>query len=67
MDTAQLVWGVLFGAIGAGYLVYARRQRNVPALLAGIALIVLPYLVTNTVALVVISLALIGVPWFFRS
>lgn len=63
---AQLIWGMLFGAIGLGFFVYGRRQRAVVPLLSGCALFVFPYFVSNAYALVVIGLAICAVPYFVR-
>jgi len=38
-NAATLYWGMLFGAIGLGYLTYGRRQRAAVPLVIGIALI----------------------------
>ena len=38
MTTSSLLWGVLFGSIGLGFLIYGRRQRAVVPLLCGLAL-----------------------------
>jgi len=63
---ANLLWGVLFGGIGLGFFVYGRRQRAVVPLLAGVALMVFPYFVSNLYALVGIGAALMAVPYFVR-
>ena len=47
-DTATLIWGVLFGAIGLGFLTYGRRQRAIVPLIAGVALLLIPYLNYDT-------------------
>ncbi len=66
METATLLWGVLFGSIGLGFFVYGRRQKTVVPLLTGLALMVFPYFVGNTVLLVVVGIVLIAVPYFVR-
>ncbi|MEK6374860.1 MAG: hypothetical protein AABO58_19440 [Acidobacteriota bacterium] len=58
----NLFLGLLFGAVGSGYLVYARRQHNALFLVVGLVLIVYPYFVANAVLLVVIGLCLAAVP-----
>ena len=47
MDETKLVWGLLFGAVGIGYLVYGRRQRILMPFLTGVGLIGLPYVFDN--------------------
>lgn len=66
MDTANLLWGLLFGSIGLGLFLYGKKQGRVVPLLSGIALMVYPYFVPNTIALVVIGVALSAVPYFYR-
>ena len=66
MDTAQIVWGMLFGAIGAGYMVYGRRQRAIVPLCCGLALMVFPYFVASTWGLIAVGAALMAIPYFVR-
>jgi len=66
MDTSSLLWGLLFGSIGLGFLVYGRKQRAVVPLLAGLALIIFPYFVSNSLLLITIGIALIAIPYFVR-
>jgi hypothetical protein len=66
MHTASLLWGLLFGSIGLGFLIYGRKQRAVVPLVCGLALMVFPYFVANTILLVVIGVALMAIPYFLR-
>ena len=66
MNAATLLWGVLFGSIGLGYLVYGHRQRMPVPWLCGLALIALPYLVGSALWLVVLGVALMALPYFLR-
>jgi len=66
MSEYGLLWAVVFGSIGIGFFVYGRRQRAVVPLMCGIALVVLPYLVSNTLLLVIAGVALIALPYFYR-
>jgi hypothetical protein len=66
MNTSSLVWGVLFGSIGLGFFVYGRRQKVVVPLVCGVALMIFPYFVSNTVLLVTLGVVLIAVPYFIR-
>ena len=48
MDSpALLMWGMLFGAIGYGFLIYGRRQKTIVPLCVGIVLCVFPYFIAN--------------------
>ena len=66
MDTASLLWGVLFGAIGLGFFLYGRKQRAIVPLVSGLALMVFPYFVANAWLTVGIGVALMAIPYFIR-
>ena len=66
MNEAWLLWGLLFGSIGLGFFLYGKKQRAVVPLVCGLALMVFPYFVSNTVLLVAIGALLIAVPYFVR-
>jgi hypothetical protein len=66
MDTSSLLWGLLFGSIGLGFLIYGRKQRAVVPLVCGLALMIFPYFVPNTILLIAIGIALIVIPYFVR-
>jgi len=64
--TSQLVWGVLFGAIGLGFFTYGKKQKAAVPLIAGIALLVFPYFIANVYMLVLTGIALVALPYFVR-
>ncbi len=64
--TAQLMWGMLFGAIGIGFFIYGKKQRIAIPLIAGMALMVFPYFVSNVYLLVIIGMALTALPFLLR-
>ena len=67
MESGTIVMlSVLFSAIGAGYVLYGKKQRQVVPLLTGLALCVYPYFLANGYAIVVVGLILMAVPWFLR-
>jgi len=57
---AGLCIAVLFGAIGTGLFLYGRKQRRPPQLLAGIALMLFPGLVQETLWMTVVGVAILG-------
>jgi hypothetical protein len=61
-----LLWGLLFGSIGLGYFIYGKKQRAVVPLICGLALIVFPYFVSNSILLVCIGVVLCAMPYFLR-
>lgn len=66
MDTAWLLWGLLFSSCGLGFFLYGKNQRKVVPLVCGLVLMVFPYFVTNTILLVAIGIVLMAVPYFVR-
>ncbi|MEJ2593375.1 MAG: hypothetical protein P8178_18650 [Candidatus Thiodiazotropha sp.] len=65
-DTTTLIWGVLFGAIGLGFLTYGRRQRAIVPLIAGVVLLLIPYFIPNVYLLVAAGGLTMAVPYFIR-
>ena len=63
---AGLLWGVVFGSVGLGFFIYGKKQAQIVPLVCGLALMVYPYFVPNTVVLVLVGLALMAIPYFFR-
>jgi hypothetical protein len=66
VNTAQLLWGVLFSSIGLGFFLYGKKQRAVVPLVCGIALLGYAYFVPNPYALVAIGVVLTAIPYFLR-
>jgi hypothetical protein len=61
-----LAWGVLFSSVGLGFFMYGKKQKTIMPFVCGLALMVFPYFVSNTVLLVAIGSALMAVPYFVR-
>jgi len=66
-NTAALVWNVLFGAVGAGYALYGKKQQEPVPLLCGVGLMVFPYFVSSIFWLVVVGAALMAIPFIHRD
>lgn len=66
MDTASLLWGVLFSSIGLGYFIYGRKQQQLVPLLCGIGLMGFTFFVSNNWVLVGIGVGLMALPYFVR-
>jgi hypothetical protein len=66
MDTTHLILGLIFSSIGVGYFIYGRKQSNFVTRYCGIALVLYPYLMANTFALVAVGVGLMLVPRFFE-
>jgi hypothetical protein len=65
-QTSVLMWSILFGGFGMGYLAYARRQRDPISLLAGVGLCAYTFFVTNVYLMVGIGVALIALPFVLK-
>ncbi len=65
-DPVKLSLAILFGAIGLGFFTYGRRQKAVVPFVAGIALFIFPYFVTNIYLLLFIGIVIIATPYFIR-
>lgn len=66
MNESWLLWGLLFGSIGLGFFVYGRKQKAAVPMVCGLALMVFPYFISNTIVLVAIGAMLIAIPYFVR-
>ena len=66
MNESWLLWGLLFGSIGLGFFVYGRKQKAAVPMVCGLALMIFPYFISNTIVLVAIGAMLIAVPYFVR-
>jgi hypothetical protein len=66
MNAGALLWGVVFGAVGLGFFVYGKKQRAVVPLACGVALMAVPYFISNWALLVGAGVALVAIPFFVR-
>lgn len=66
MNESALLWGLLFGSVGLGFFVYGRKQKKIMPFYCGLALMVFPYFISNSIALVLVGAALIATPYFVR-
>lgn len=66
MSASLLLWGVLFSSVGMGYFIYGKKQNATVPLMCGIALMIIPYFITNVMVMVLLCAALIAVPYFIR-
>lgn len=66
MNTVPLLLGVVFSSIGLGYFIYGKKQQQTMPLICGIALMIYPYFIENTVFLILIGIILCIAPKFIR-
>ena len=62
-DVLNLFLIVLFSAVGLGYFIYGKRQRQAPSLLAGLLLMIYPYFISGTFPIIVVGLLLMAGPF----
>jgi hypothetical protein len=65
ISSGTLFASLLWGSIGFGYFVYAKKQRSAPALFGGIGLIAVSYLIASPLWMSVASVAVIAGVWFW--
>lgn len=61
---ASLLWNLFFSAIGLGYFIYGKKQRQGMPLVTGLALMIFPYFVSNVYAVVLVGIVLLALPRF---
>ena len=66
MNTATLLWGLLFSSIGFGFFLYGRKQRAAVPMVCGLAMMIYPYFIPNVLALIAIGIVLAAIPYFLR-
>jgi len=59
----ELFVSVVASAIGMGLFLYGKRQRRPPQLIAGVGLMVYPYVVSGVLASGAVGVALLGMLW----
>ncbi len=64
--TSLLIWGVLFGAVGLGFFTYGRKQRAPVPFVCGVALFIMPYLISNVYLLAAAGVVFVLLPYFVR-
>ena len=66
MDSNLLMLSFFFGLVGTGMLMYGKRAGRPIPLLAGVALIAIPYFIPNLIAMLIVCTAVTITPWFLR-
>lgn len=61
-----LLWALLFGSVGVGYIMYGKKQRNPIALVTGIVLCGFPYFISNILLMILVGAILMAVPFFIK-
>lgn len=58
ISTTHIFAAIIFGSIGFAAFIYGRKQSNLKALIIGVVLMVFPFFIQNSIALLVIGTAL---------
>lgn len=61
----NLLGQMLFGALGAGVLLYGKNKSSLKLMLIGLALIVYPYFIEETWMIFAVGFGLVGILIFF--
>lgn len=64
--TSLLIWGMVFGAVGLGFVSYGKRQKAIVPLFSGVGLLMLPFFLSNVYMLVMAGIILLALPYFVR-
>ena len=64
LDIAWLSVSLALGCVGLGLFVYGKRQSKFLHLIAGIALMVYPYFVSNLIVMIGVGAGILGLLWF---
>ena len=54
---------IFAGFGGMAYFVYGKRRQNIPFLITGVCLCIYPYLLSNTLLLILVGLLLFAAPF----
>jgi hypothetical protein len=66
-SSASILWGVVFGSIGVGYIVYGKKQKRLVPLLSGIGLCGFTYIAPNPYLIVLIGIFLAALPFLMKD
>ena len=66
MDSTKIFFIVLVSVVGMGYVYTGKKWSNYAFVLSGIGMMIFPYLISNAIAIIVISVVLIIGPFFIK-
>ena len=67
MDINLIMASIVFGAVGTGMFIYGKNAGRMIPLGVGVALMVVPYFISNLLVLLLVCTGLMTVPWFVRE
>ncbi len=62
-----IIWGSILSTIGLGFFVYGRKQKAAVPLFSGVTLFIIPYIIPNVFLLILVSVALIVLPFVVKA
>ena len=65
INTATLIASLFWGAIGAGFCIYGKKQRSAPPWIGGLALIGISYFIGSAVWMSVAAVGIIAGVWLW--
>jgi len=65
-DSASLMLNVLFSAIGMGYFLFGKKQKQLIPALCGGGLMIFPYFIANVWGMIAAGVALMFIPRFLK-
>ena len=63
----NIIGGIIFGIIGWYAFIHGKKEKNWRPMVIGIALMVYPYFVTNTILAFAVGIALTAALYFWRE
>jgi hypothetical protein len=64
-STAYLMASLLWGAIGAGFCIYGKKQRSAPAWIGGLVLVGMTYFIRDALWMSLAAVGIIAGIWFW--
>jgi len=65
-SAANLIWGMIFGLIGSAHFIYGKKRSTLVPMLSGAILFIMPYFISNLIALVVTGIIFVLLPFFLK-
>ena len=66
-DGNMLMASFVFGMVGLGMVMFGKKSGRFVPMAAGAALMAVPYVISNLIALLVVGVVLSATPWIVRD
>lgn len=67
MDMTSVTFSLLFGAVGMAFMMYGKKMAAFVPIGAGLGLMLVPYFISNLIALTIVGLVLMAVPFVVKT